>query len=159
MDGATIKLEAPMRPASLRFEPCAILWGKIERGAIVDRRLVECAGALAATIKLVLGLVAGIEPASGYQPVARCVIKRGPLRLAHEQIGRDAEPGQVRLDAIGKLAGRADMIGVVHAQDIATVMATGIEPVEQGRPGIAQMDTASGGRRPANSGHPGVRSL
>src|SRR5690606_30665185 len=122
-------------------------------------RLAEEAGAGTLAVELFLGFVAGIEPAGGNQPVARRIVKRGAVRLADQEVGLDAEPRQVNLYAVGKLAGGTREIGIVHAQHISAAVATGEEPVQQRRACIAQMDTAGRRWRPANSDtHPTVRS-
>lgn len=59
---------------------------------------------------------------------------------------RDAEPGEIDLDAARELGRRALEIRIVETQDEAAARARGDEIVEQRRARIADVD-APGGRR------------
>src|SRR6185503_15260474 len=118
----------------------------------VDRRLAEQAGAATLDLELVLGFVGRIEPAQADEAVARRVVKRHSIGLADLEVGPDAEPGKILLDAAGERFGRALAIGVVEAEDIGAAGLECIEPVEQRRPGVTQMQAAGGGWCVADDG-------
>ena len=66
----------------------------------------------------------------------------------------DAEPGEVLLDQGREGLGRALGIGIVEAQDQPAAMVPGEEPVDEGGPGIAEVEPAGGARGEAeNGGH------
>jgi hypothetical protein len=76
------ELEAPMRLASLALELDARRLVEAQRGAVVDRGSVLGEQALALELELLGRFVAGIEPLSGDQRVARRVVVRQPVGLA-----------------------------------------------------------------------------
>ena len=147
-----------MRLAAFGLELRAVLGRQLQRGAVVDRRQAARELALAAAVELVGGLVAGIEPADVAQAVGGGVIEREPLRLPDDEVGHDAEPGEVLRDRIGEFGLRARQVGVVVAQQEAPAMAAREQPVEQRRPGVADMQVAGRRRREADerSGHGGA---
>ena len=104
-----------MRAPPLRFQRGAVGVGQAKRGAIVDRRTAERLLALAPAIELLGGLVGGVKPPHRAQLLAAAVVERQALGLAANEIGNDAEPGQIRLDRAGEFGARALDIGVVKA--------------------------------------------
>src|SRR5262245_34016977 len=71
----------------------------------------------------------------------------------------DAEPAQRVEDLLFGLAGRAQLVGVLDAQDELAAVLTSETEVEQRDVGGADVRIAGGGRRDAstNSGHEGSR--
>ena len=104
-----------MRGPPLRLQRGAILLGQAKRGAIVDRRTAERLLALAPAIELLGGLVSRIEPPHRTQLLGRRLVERHALGLAADEVGNDAEPGQIGLDRVGEFGARAFDIGVVEA--------------------------------------------
>ena len=153
LDRRSIEAEAPVRCAPLRLKRLLLLWGQRQRGAIIERGLAEQARAPALDLELFLGLVGGVEPTRIDQPLLRRFIERSSIGLPDLEGRRDPEPCQICFDAVGEFLRRARNIGIVEAQHVA---ATGLEreqPVEQRRPGIAQMQPSGRRRRVADNGH------
>src|SRR5690606_23660394 len=98
----TVQPEAPMRLPALRLIGRLLLRRQRQRRPIVDRRPAEGAGAGAATVEFVTGLVGGVEAAGGNQPIAGEIVGGGACRLPHAQVGPDAEPGEVLVNAAGE---------------------------------------------------------
>src|SRR5690606_1890951 len=153
IDRAAIEPETPMGPAAFGFEPCPVRVGEAERGAVVDRRLAQRAGALALAVEFVGGLVAGLEAAGGDEAVAGGVREGEAGGLADFEVRRNAQPCEIGFDALGEFFRRARGVGVIEPEDELAAVAACEQPVEDGRPGIAQMQAAGGGRRVADYGH------
>src|SRR6185312_14884446 len=127
---APIELEAPMRSPPLGGKAGVVGLGEFQPGAIVDRRPAEGPGPRALAVELVLGLVGAVEPAGGDQPVTRDVIERQSVLLAKDEVGPDAEPVEVSLDAFREDVARPRRVRIVEAKDIAAAMAPREQPVE-----------------------------
>lgn len=119
---ARIEAKAPVRTPSLTLQGRALLRGELEGGAVVGRWQAARELALAATVKLVGGLVARIQPAGLAQARGCGLIALQAVRLAHDEVGQDADPGEVLQDRVGILDARALAVGVVEAQDEAPAL-------------------------------------
>ena len=69
-----------------------------QRGAVVDRRPARGDLREALELELLRGLVAGIEPAGGAQPIGRRGVAGEAVGLAREAVPAQAEPAQILLD-------------------------------------------------------------
>jgi hypothetical protein len=107
-----------MRLPPLGRHPLMVRLGQLQRRAIIDRRLAERPRPGPLAIEFVFGLVGGIKPAGSNQPVARRVVDREAILLAHHDIRHDAEPCEVGVNARSRLLGRTLAIGVVEPQHI-----------------------------------------
>ena len=63
MHRLAIELEAPVRAAAFGLEAGAVSIVEGQRGAVLNRRLAQRAGAGAAAIELVFGFIARVEAA------------------------------------------------------------------------------------------------
>ena len=141
-----------MRLAALRQQFRSLLGGKLQPGAIVNRRRAARDLYPALALQLLRRLETGIEPARRLQRSGRSVIKSESLRLAHFQIRLDAEPGQIDFDRRREFLRRAFEIGVVETQNEGAAMPAGEEIVQKRRAGVADMDAARRRRGEANHG-------
>ena len=142
---ALAELEAPMGFAALGFQLGAIFGGEFQRGAVIDRRLVRRDLAFAAAVQLVGGFIRRIKIAARLQRFRRAGMGIGALDLAREDVMRHAEPCEILKDRrfIFRLAALG--IGVIDAQEELAVMLLREQPVEHGRPRIADVEQAGGG--------------
>ena len=150
-DAARLEQEAPMRLAALGLQLRPILRRELQRGAVIDRRQAARELALAAAVELVGGLVAGIEPPGRAQALGGRVVDRQPLATGGWSRS-GTMPSQARSSAMASANSglRARRVGVVIAQQEAPAMAAREQPVEQRRPGIADMEIARRGRGEAD---------
>ena len=151
---AVIEPEAPVRPPSLGFQPRPVRRAQRQRGAVIDGRQAARPLTGAAALKLFWRLVGGVEAARLLQPFGRRRIEREAVRLPREEIVGEAEPCEIGLDPARELLGRALAVGVVQAQDEASAGLVREQPVEDRRPGVADMEPARRRRREADrDGH------
>ncbi len=145
-----VEAETPMRPAARRFERGAFGVAQAQGRAVVDRRAAQRLLALAPPLEFLPRLVRRIQPAQRFEFLGRFVISRHALRLPMHAIGRDSEPVEILFDRFGVFGFRAVEIGVVEAQDERPSMPAGVEPVEQRRAGVANVDAPGRRRREAD---------
>jgi hypothetical protein len=116
---------------------------------------------LGAGLDLLPGARAVVGVARLVQAGSRLPVVAGPLRLAvRALVPVDAEPAQRSLDAIDQLVAGQGGIGVLDAQDERPPVVAGVEPVEQGRAGAADVEEAGRRGRETDPGwHAGHGSL
>ena len=90
-----VETEAPVRAPPLGLEPLALGIVELEAGTVVDGRQTARELALALAVELVLGLVAGIEPAPLFQALGRRLVARHARRLTLLALPGEPEPGEV----------------------------------------------------------------
>ena len=95
LDDAMLELEAPMRSAALRFERLPLFRRQLERGPVIDRRLMTGELSLAPALQFVGRFVAGIEPALSLEPFGGRAIGVEAFRLVLDAAGPDAEPIEI----------------------------------------------------------------
>jgi hypothetical protein len=136
-----------------RFKLPPLGFRQAQGGAIVDRGPAERLLPLAASVEFVGRLIGRVEPAQGFEPRDGFVVGRHSLRLAAHHIRLDSQPLQIDLDRLGVFRLRTLDIRVIEPQNERPIATLGEKPVEQGRPGVADMD-ASGrrGRKPNDRG-------
>ena len=144
-DRSGIEAEAPVRLPARGLERGAVGVGQAKRGAVVDRRTPERLLALAPAVELLRRLVGRIKSPERLEFLGRGVVEGHPFRLSPDEIGLDAEPGEVLLDRSGVFGLRAFEVGVVEAEDERAAVAAGEQPVQQGRAGVSDVDAP--GRR------------
>ncbi len=144
--------EPPVRGAPLGFEPAALLFAQLQRGAIVDRWLAE--RALAATLagKFVLGLIAGIKKPSRLQTAGSRIVELRAIGLPFLPVPGESEPQQIVTNALRELVRRAFQVGVVEPQNEAACIFARKQPVERGGTHVADVETACRARRKAEDG-------
>ena len=140
-----------MRLSAFRFQPRAIDVGEFQRGTVVDRRPSLGQQPLALELQLLRRLIARVEPAGRDQGIARGIVFGQPVGLAFLAIPAEAQPLQVVLDGCLELGLAAQPVGIVEPQDERAAMAPREQPVEQGRPDIADMQEAGRAGREADN--------
>ena len=150
-----VQLEAPMGPYASRLQRFLFRIGECQRRAIINRGKTSAELDFALEIKLLRALITGIEPPGGNQLGKTLFIKGKALGLLHLGVGMEAEPSQVRADAIGIFRFRPFGIGIIQPQQKAPAMATRPEPVMKRRAQIAdmQMPGGRGGEAGDDGGH------
>ncbi len=144
-DTTSIQLEAPVGLATLGFERGDLGFGQAQGGAVVDGRQPARQLNLAAAIQLLRRVIGRIQTSRLLQPIGGVVIPVEPLRLIVALVPDQPQPGQVVLDPLFELGGRAGQVGVVDTQDERPALPLGEHPVDQGGADIAHVQLA--GRR------------
>ena len=151
-DGAMVEPEAPMRaPPLAPRAPTSVLRRERQRGAVVDRRQAAGELALAAELELVRRLVGRHRAGPSPSAARHRVVEREALGLAHDDVGRDAEPGEIRLDRGGEFAassarGRCRRSAGRRCRPRAARTARSAAPCAHCRYGGAPSATARSGR-------------
>ena len=146
-------LEADDRGQSLRFFRLYLRGAQMTAGAVItDLAFLGGQGGFPLPFQFLPGAEALVGVAGGQETVGRLDVVNGKLGL---EVGPfvpvDAEPLQTVDDAVDRCLGGALLVGVFDAQDQLALVFFGEQPVEQGRPGPADVQVTGGTGWEANA--------
>ena len=144
------------RPAGGPHRVALLGRGEIAAPAVVAGRATGRERVVVALLDLVLGAVALVGRTGLDQAVGRGEIRLEPMALQHGAlVPVEAEPLQHLLDLVDRLLRRPGHVGVLDAQDERAGGVARVQPVEERRPRVPDVQEAGGrGREPhANLGH------
>ncbi len=144
--------EAPVRRAA--FGRRRIGWR-----ALVNRGQSASQEYLAAKFELLRRLEAGIDSPGRLEPLELALIQREALGLAHDTVGREAEPVEIVANAQVERRGRALGVGVVDPQQECAVLLAREQIIMERGTDVADMQAPGRRRREAGGDGHAARSF
>ena len=153
--GGFIHSEPPMGFAAFGFQLGLVGIAQRQCGAVVNGRQPARQGNAALQLQLLSGFIAGIGPAL-CREAGQCVfIAVEAVRLLDLHVRRQAQPGEIVPDGLGRFRGGARQVGIIQPQHKAATRRTGEQPVDQRSADIAGVEPASGRGSEAGDDHGG----
>ena len=146
--------EPPMGLLSLGFQRGDLGCRQPEPGAVVNWRQAARELALALAVEFAGRFKTRIETPCRFKLGRHLAISRRPVGLAGKSCPVEAEPGQVALDAFGKLLGRTLAVGIVQPQHERAPVRPREQMVQHGGADVAHVQTPGRARRKSDGdGH------